>query len=199
MGALFTLRSALRACANTGDMVLAFYDFLEALDLRRRLEAQANQRLAQGQGQAAQELLQLYEILRQSLEQTWLILGKTPRTPEDFFQLYRTLLTQYRVGTIPAGLDQVYISALPDLRQRTTAHLLVLGASDGSFPAYQTGEGLLTEEERKHLLARGVPLAPCRADQMDREMSSIHTALSAATGVGARRLVVVFIVIATRG
>ena len=181
LGALFTLRSALRACANTGDMVLAFYDFLEALDLRRRLEAQANQRLAQGQGQAAQELLQLYEILRQSLEQTWLILGKTPRTPEDFFQLYRTLLTQYRVGTIPAGLDQVYISALPDLRQRTTAHLLVLGASDGSFPAYQTGEGLLTEEERKHLLARGVPLAPCRADQMDREMSSIHTALSAAT------------------
>lgn len=180
LGDLFRLRAALRACANTGGMVLAFYDFLEALDLRRRLEEEANARMAEGQGQAAQELLQLYEILRQSLEQTWLILGKTPRTPEDFFQLYRTILTQYRVGTIPAGLDQIYISSLPDLRQRTTDYLLVLGASDGSFPAYQSAEGLLTEEERKHLLAQGIPLSPCRADQMDREMSGIYAALSAA-------------------
>lgn len=181
MGALLTLRKTLRACANTGDMVLAFYDFLETLELRSRLEDQANARMAQGQGQAAQELLQLYEILRQSLEQTWLILGKTPRTPEDFCQLYRTLLTQYQVGTIPAGLDQVYISALPDLRQRTTDHLLVLGAADGSFPAYQNAEGILTEEERKRLLARGIAMAPCRADQMDREMSGIYAALSAAS------------------
>ncbi len=180
LGPLLQLRRNLRACANTGEMVLAFSDFLETLDLRRRLEDQANRRLAEGRPQAAQELLQLYEILRQSLEQTWLILGPTPRTPEDFCQLYRTLLTQYQVGTIPAGLDQVYAGALPDLRQRSTDHLLLLGAADGSFPSYRTGEGLLTEEERKRLLARGLALAPCRADQMDREMSAIWAALSAA-------------------
>lgn len=180
LGPLLKLRRNLRTCANTGEMVLAFSDFLESLDLRRRLEDQANRRLAQGQPQAAQELLQLYEILRQSLEQTWLILGPTPRTPEDFCQLYRTLLTQYQVGTIPAGLDQVYAGALTDLRQRTTDHLLVLGAADGSFPSYRTAEGLLTEEERKRLLARGLVMAPCRADQMDREMSAIWAALSAA-------------------
>ena len=172
---LFRLREGLRKAENTGSMVVCLYEFLEELNLRQRLEEQAN---THG-GQLGQELSQLYEILRQSLEQTWLILGETVRNPDDFARLYKTVLTQYQVGTIPAGLDQVYVGALPDLRQKRTNHLLVLGAADGSFPSYKTGEGLLTEEERKTLLAQGLSLAPLRADQMDREMSRIYLALSA--------------------
>lgn len=177
---LIHLRRRLRASQNTGEMVLALDAFLEELQLRQRLEQKANRCLASGQGQAAQELIQLYEIVRQSLEQTWLILGQTTRSPEDFCRLYRLLLTQYRVGTIPAGLDQVHISDLPDLRYRTTKHLLVLGASDGSFPSYRTTEGILTEDERRRLAAHGVSLAPSRSDQMDQEMCRIRAALYAA-------------------
>jgi ATP-dependent helicase/nuclease subunit B len=180
MSPLLSLRWALRAAANTGDMVLALHEFLESLQLRQRLEEQAAGHSAAGRGQLAQELAQLYEILCTSLEQCYLILGRTVRTPEDFCKLYRLLLTQYRVGTIPAGLDQIHISSVADLRQRCTPHLLLLGASDGSFPSYRTGEGLLTEDERRRLLAKGISMAPSRADQMDREMSAIHSALSAA-------------------
>ena len=178
---LFDLRAALRKSANTGEMVLAFHSFLEQLQLRQRLEARAEQCMQQGHGQEAQELLQLYEILCQAMEQLWLMVGQTVRSPEDFCQLCRTLLTQYRVGTIPAGVDQVHAGPLPDLRQKTTAHLLVLGAADGVFPSYRTGEGILTEDERKRLLSKGISLAPCRADQMDREMAAISAALAAAT------------------
>ncbi len=180
MGPLLTLRKKLKEAANTGDMVLALHGFLEALQLSRRLQEQADGHLAQGRGQLAQELGQLYEILISSMEQVYLVLGQTVRTPEDFSRLYRLLLTQYQVGTIPAGLDQVHISSIADLRQRKVRHLLVLGAADGSFPSYRTAEGLLTEEERRCLLDSGLSLAPCRADQMDREMASIHSALSAA-------------------
>lgn len=172
---LLALRTGLYQAKTTGDMVLQLHRFLETLQLRQRLEQFAQ---AHG-GQLGQELSQLHEILLQSLEQTWLILGKTQRTPDDFSKLYRSILTQYQVGTIPAGLDQVYVSALPELRQKRTRHLLVLGAADGSFPVYRTGEGLLTEADRKTLLAQGLSLAPLREDQMDREMSSIYSALSA--------------------
>lgn len=181
MSPLLCLREELKTAADTGEMVQAFDKFLEALRLRQRLEAQAAEHAAAGRGQLAQELAQLYEILCTSLEQTWLILGRTVRTPDDFCRLYRLLLTQYRVGTIPAGLDQVHVSSVADLRHRQAPHLLVLGAADGCFPAYRTGEGLLTEEERRSLMARGLALAPSRADQMDREMSGIHGALCAAT------------------
>ncbi len=180
MEPLLTLRRQLKEAANTGEMVLALHGFLETLQLSSRLQAQAQEHMAQGRGQTAQELGQLYEILVGSMEQVYLVLGKTVRSPEDFSRLYRLLLTQYQVGTIPAGLDQVHISSIADLRQRKVRHLLVLGASDGAFPSYRTGEGLLTEEERRRLLDSGLSLAPCRADQMDREMASIHSALSAA-------------------
>lgn len=180
MSSLLLLREELRGAANTGEMVLAVHKFLEAIGLRQRLEEQAAEHTAAGRGRTAQELSQIYEALVTALEQTWLILGKTVRSPEDFCRLYRLLLTQYRIGTIPAGLDQVHISSLPDLRQRQADHVLVLGVTDGTFPAYRTGEGLLSEEERQRLLAEGISLAPSRADQMDREISGIHGALSAA-------------------
>ena len=38
--------------------------------------------------------------------------------------------------------------------------------ADGAFPAYRGAEGLLTEEERRGLLAQGISLAPSRADQL---------------------------------
>ena len=177
---LVELRRALRAAANTGEMVLSLHHFLEKAGLRRRLAAEAAQLEQAGRGQQAQELRQLYDILRVSLEQMYLSVGATPRSGEDFCRLFQTLLTQYQVGTIPAGLDQIYAGALADLRQRRTKHLFVLGAEDGAFPAYKGAEGLLTEEERRQLQAAGITLAPSRADQMDQEMNRIAAALSAA-------------------
>lgn len=174
---LLRLRTGLLQAKDTGEMVKELYTFLEELQLRQRLEQMANE----VGGQLGQELFQLFDILRQSLEQMWLAVGVTVRTPEDFLRLYRAVLSQYRVGTIPAGVDQVYVGALQDLRQKRTKHLLVLGAADGSFPSYKTGEGLLTEGERKKLAAQGIPLSPPRADQMDHEMCRIYSALSAAT------------------
>lgn len=176
LASLFRLRSGLYEAKTTGDMVLCLYNFIEELQLRERLEQQANEL----GGQLGQELCQLYDILCQSLEQTWLIVGTTVRSPEDFARLYRSVLTQYHVATIPAGIDQIYVGALQDMRQKRTSHLIVLGAADGSFPSYRTGEGLLTEEERKKLTAQGVPLSPPRADQMDHEMCRIYHALSSA-------------------
>ena len=173
---LFHLRTGLYHAANTGEMVVCFYHFLEELQLRQRLEEQANEK----GGQVGQELLQLYDILCSSLEQTWLTVGSTVRTPDDFVRLYRVVLSQYHVATIPAGIDQVYVGALEDMRQKSVKHLLVLGAADGNFPPYKTGEGLLTEEERKQLLAQGLSLSPLRSDQMEHEMSRIFSALSAA-------------------
>jgi len=177
---LLVLRREMQQAANTGEMVLAFDRYLTSIHLRQRLQEQAQLHADAGRGSLAQEISQLYEILCASLEQMYLILGSTVRTAEDFSRLYRLLLTQYRVGTIPAGLDQVHISSLPDLRYGSVKHLLVLGAADGSFPAYKTAEGLLSEEERRSLLSQGMTLAPCRADRMDREICSIYMALCAA-------------------
>lgn len=177
---LLHLRRELHAAQNTGHMVLALHQFMEDVNLRQQLEEKANTYEKNGNGQKAQALLQIYEILIQSLEQLWLTLGQTDRQPEDFAKLYASLLSQYAVGTIPASVDQVHVSDLPDMRHRQTKHLIVLGAADGSFPAYKTSEGLLTEDERMRLQSEGVSIAPGRARQMEQEIGRIYSALSAA-------------------
>ena len=176
---LLALRDGLRAAKSTADMVIAFYGFLEHVQLRHRLQTQANESAEKGDGRLAQELLQLHETLTAALEQMWMTLGKTQRSPEDFYKLYQLLLTKYQIGTIPAGLDQIYVSDLPDLRHRQTKHLLLLGAGDGKLPAYKQSEGLLTEDERRALLDHGLSMAPGRADQMDMEILKIYHAVSA--------------------
>lgn len=173
---IFHLRQSLFSSKNTGEMVISIYDFLEELQIRERLEEQANKM----GGQQGQELVQLHEIICQSLEQTWFILKDTVRSPDDFVKLYQTVLTQYHVGTIPAGLDQIYVGSVQDLRSMRVDHLLVLGANDGVFPSYRTADGLLTEEERKTLSGKGINLALSKADQMEREITQIHGAFSAA-------------------
>lgn len=180
MTPLLTLRKQLFAASNTGMMAQAFYDFLEELQLRQRLEQQANLQLQQGNGKLSQELSQLFELIVQSLEQIWLVIGDTVRSPDDFYQLYQMLLSQYDVGTIPVGLDQVQISDLPDLRYRSTNYLFVLGTSDGKFPSYQSAEGILTEDERHQLIQHGIAIATGGTEQMEREMTWIYAALSAA-------------------
>jgi len=177
---LLELRKNLSSAQNTADMVQAVHTFLENIDLRKRLEERTNHYAERGQGQKAQELAQIYEILVSSLEQTWLTLGQTERTVDDFCRLYHSILSQYQVATVPSGLDQIQISDLPDLRNRTVPHLLVLGAGDGSFPAYKSDDGILSEDERTYLTRQGLQVAPGRADQMDQELGKIYFALCAA-------------------
>lgn len=180
MEPLLTLRKRLFATVRTGMMAKAFYEFLEELKLRQRLEREAEIQQEKGNGRLAQELSQLFELIVQSLEQAWSVIGDTTRSPDDFYQLYQMLLSQYDVGTIPAGLDQIQISDLPDLRYRSTEYLFVLGASDGTFPSYRGGEGILTEEERHQLIQHGIAVAVGGTEQTEREITWIHSALSAA-------------------
>lgn len=181
MQPILKLRRGLLKAENTGEMVLALYAFLQDISLQQKLETRANAYLNEGKGQAAQELAQIYELLLQSMEQTWLTVGETVRSPEDFCRLFQTVLTQYQVATIPAGLDQIHISDVPDMRYAKTKHLIILGASDGKFPSYKTTEGLLTEEERRKLIAQGLTVAPGRADRLDQELSRICFAMMSAT------------------
>lgn len=178
---LLHLRAGLIGAKNTGDMVLAVYGFFEELQLRQRLAQRAEEDFASGNGRLAQELAQLYELLCQALEQLWLTLRGTVRTPEDFAHLFQSLLTQYHVATIPAGLDQIQVSSLPDLRYRVTPYLIVLGANDGLLPTYRSAEGILTEEERRRLQNHGLQIAPGRAEQLEQELGQIYTALLSAT------------------
>lgn len=75
---------------------------------------------------------------------------------EDLFTM---LCRMVDMGTIPQGLDAVTVGGVDRIRYNSPRAVFVLGANEGVLPAYPMGDGLLTEEERRHLKERGLPLA----------------------------------------
>lgn len=58
-----------------------------------------------------------------------------PLGGEQFIRLFRLLLSQYDVGTIPPVLDAVQVGPVSAMRCHQEKHLIVLGAEEGKLLA----------------------------------------------------------------
>ncbi len=181
IGPVAGLRRGLREAKNLVEQVEALYQFLERLDYARRLEELADQANAAGDLRASQEYNQLWEILCTAMEQLRLVLGEQSWEPEVFSRLFRLLLSQYDVGTIPPVLDAVSAGAVSAMRCQQTKHLMVLGASEGCLPSYAGSAGVLTDQERTQLRKLGVPLTGGAMEGVAAEFAEIYGCFCGAT------------------
>ena len=171
---LVELRNGFRSAENLGQQVQALYRFLERIDLSNRLDTLAKELDRLGDKRNTQILNQLWEILISAMEQMYDVLGQTVWDEENFSQLFRLLLSQYDVGTIPPVLDSVTIGSVSSMRCQQTKHLIVLGAAEGSFPKYGSAFGVLTDQERTALRQIGVPLNGGAPDCLEAEFTEIY-------------------------
>lgn len=178
---LFALRTSLQNAQTVGDMAQAVFDFMTETNFPGRMQEMANRLFDREEYQKSQQYGQLYDILVDALEQMGLIMAEAVRSPEEFCRLFEKLLTQYTVGSIPATVDEVLVGDISAFRGKAIPHLLILGASEGMFPACVQSSGIFTEEERRKLLSAGVSMAPLRSDAVERELGVIYAAIRSAT------------------
>ncbi len=176
---LVALRQDLREAKNTAQMLVAFNDFLDAIALSERLNTVASELFEQKQLQKAQQYAQVYSIVCRLLEQMYGVLGTSVRSPEGFYQMFRTALSQCSVGTIPSTLDSVNVGSILSQRRSDTPYLFLLGANEGAFPTSQSNSTLLTDEEREKLWQSGIELTPRVIGNLDRELAAIAGILEA--------------------
>ena len=86
---------------------ISLYRFLERIGLPDQLEARVEALKKRGELALAEEYRQLWEILCGGLEQCAALLGERGMDLEEFAGLFRLVLSQYDVGTIPVSLDRV--------------------------------------------------------------------------------------------
>lgn len=178
---LLRLRSALRDAAQTDGQVRALERFLEEIGLEKAISKAASALAEKGDVQRARELIQLYEILLSTMEQIFGVLGAGSRSPEDFFRFFKAALTQNSVSTIPASVDCLRLGDLSAMRNVSLRHLIVLGASDGLLPAWETGGSLLSDDERRRMKSAGLPTAPDAEDRLDRDLLTAYTVFTTPT------------------
>lgn len=178
---LYDLRTAFKSAQNVRHQVIALYDFLNTIELKKCLQRYALKLQQQGDHRNAQIMNQLWEILLSALEQLHDVLADAVWDTDTFVRLLKLLLSQYNVGTIPAVLDAVTAGSVSALRCHSVPYVFVLGASEGSFPSYGNSAGLLNDQERSLLLKLGVPLNPGAIDGLQTQFSEIYEVICSAT------------------
>ena len=174
MEPLAKLSRSFRDAKCLKDQVLALYGFLEDIHLGNRLLRMAQELDDGGDNRSAQILNQLWDILLSALEQMYDVLGQTHWEAEHFGRLFRLLLSQYDVGTIPPVLDAVQTGPVSAMRCHQQKHLILLGAQEGNLPGYSGSTGLLTDQERVALRQLGVPLTGGAMEGIQAEFAEIY-------------------------
>ena len=181
-GPLSRLAEGLKTGETAAGKVNALYGLMEELNLQDALEGQMRAQARAGRLQEAEETAQLWEILCGVLDQFVEILGEEPMDLEEFTRLFRQVMTQYSVGTIPVSLDQVQVSGVARNDRHTARYLFLLGVNDHVLPSPGQAGGILGEDDREELARLGVELAPTGMDQMGIELQNLYAALAQPTG-----------------
>lgn len=171
---LAKLQKGFREAKNLQEQVTALYIFLEDIQLEQRLSRLSQEMDDGGDNRSAQILNQLWEILMSALEQMYDVLGETYWDAEHFNRLFRLLLSQYDVGTIPPVLDAVQMGPVTAMRCHQEKHLIMLGGEEGKLPGYTGSAGVLTDQERVTLRQLGVPLTGGAMEGIQAEFAEIY-------------------------
>ena len=178
---LLPLSDGMRSSKTAGEKVEILYSFMERLSLRSALEAQMHAQAEAGRMQMAEETAQLWDILCGVLDQFVEILGEEPMDLEEFTRLFRQILTQYSVGTIPVSLDQVSVSEITRNDRHTTKYLFLLGVNDHVVPDAGQSGGILTDDDRDELSQLGMELSPGGMERIGIELQNLYAALTQPT------------------
>ncbi len=171
---LVRLRDRLHTALKLSEQVEAVYAFLEEIAFAKRLRAAAIRYDRDGDNRSAQVLDQLWAVLLNALEQMHDVLGESVWDNISFFRLFRLMLSQYDVGTIPSVLDAVTIGNASAMRCQQAEHLIVLGMLEGQMPGYSGSTGVLSDWERTALREMGVPLTGGAMEGLQAELAEIY-------------------------
>ena len=134
-----------------------------------------------GENKRADEYAQIWKILCGVMDQFVFILGDSEMNAAEFSRLFKLVLTQYDIGTIPAALDQVSVTEITRNDRHCYRYAFLLGVNDHVLPAAGSPGGILTDSDRSELLAEDLRLAPFGVEQMNMELVHLYAALSQAT------------------
>lgn len=157
---LSALRSDLRGSVTGRQFAMAVYRWLnDQPDLPRRIAGQVAVLEELAQPVLAEHAARLWDEIMGILDRFALALGDQRLPTARLQDLFLMLCRMLDLGTIPQGLDAVTVGGVDRIRYNAPRVVFVLGANEGVLPAYPMGDGLLTEEERRHLKERGLALA----------------------------------------
>lgn len=155
----------------------ALYDFINDINLPRRIGAYSYLAECGGRFADAQEYESLMNILCGAIDSIGHAVGEDEISIEELYLLFKMVVSQSSLATIPASLDCVGVSDLSRADGEKCAYRIILGAQEGAFPNGADSAGLLSDSDRAELSDCGIELAPGMGERIFEEYRTIHSVL----------------------
>ena len=168
------------ADATLEKISVSLYRFLENISLRERLETDAAVLRDRGEVSEADETVQIWNFLIDSLDSLVKVAGNMKCTATAYAKLLSASLETSSIGTIPSGIDEVVIGEAQSLRNSSAKYVYVIGLCEGIFPAVASEDSVLGDVDRRFLDKEGITLSPVSTESVKDEMFYFYLAISAA-------------------
>ena len=156
-------------------------DFLLSIELPARLSDRARLFAERQDGERAEQLSRLWQIICDTLDTLAELLPDSVVSAEEFAALLKMVGEEVDIGRIPASEDEVTFGSAEMLRAQGVRHVYLLGAMEGEFPASGAGNSFFTEQERTALGAVGLCIGSDCDIRSSRELFVFLRALTAAS------------------
>ncbi len=156
MEPLLCLKENLAAGQTVAEKAEAVFAYMEALQVFDRLAALTETLQAQGRRELMEENAQVYSTILMALDQMHAIMGGMKISNRRFSAILEEGFDAYEINAIPATADQVLLGNADRTRAGNIKAMFVLGANEGSFPAYSPDDGMIDDRELEKLGELGI-------------------------------------------
>ncbi len=177
---LLEFRRKTKGRKKASEICGALYDFLGRIGVPGRIAASIDRFRQSGQLSLANEYSQVWNIVMEVFDQTVEVMGDETFGIERFANILEIGLGEYKIGLIPAALDQVLVGSVERSKSHEVKALYILGVNDGVFPAAAAEEGILSDLDRAALNRAGVELASDTRTKAFDEQYLVYRALATA-------------------
>ncbi len=155
--------------------------FTERMELRDKLETIAEDFGNKGDRLKAKEYSNVYDALMAILDQAEEFLGEAEMEASEYRGLIEAGLSEAKVGLVPYGSDYITIGDIERTRLSHVKALFLLGANENRLPKPASGGGLISENDKKSLLNKGIELSPSHLKKVGNDKFYIYLTLTKPT------------------
>ncbi len=159
---------------------LALFQYLERMELGKKIEKSANRKRREGRVFEADEETQLWNSIMNLLDTLVTICGDVKITADEFYKLLSLMLDNTDIGKIPSKTDEVTFSGADMFRGESERHVCILGLNEGIFPASPSKGGIFKDSEREALENLELNFLESPDEQLYEDMLSFYNCATTA-------------------
>ena len=153
---LIRFAGALKTCGTVREHAVLLYDFLTYANVPETIKNDAEELRSIGDASGAAELVQLWDVFCDCLDQTVVSAGDDLSNADEFLTILRMCFSETDIGSIPTSVDEVLVGGASKIRPLSAKVVYLIGACDGVFPKRAEDDGIFSEYEKRLLETKGI-------------------------------------------